>query len=77
MNQSLLSPEAALVLELASRRDGYLAASSEVIAELRRDGLVMTQNVGDGFMMVHALARPSRRRRPNGQWGWTMEGVAL
>jgi hypothetical protein len=72
-----LSQSAGFALDLAKRRDGYLALGSEAIDELRNAGLVTTQNIGDGFMIVRAIVKPSRRRALNGQWGWTMDGAVL
>lgn len=58
----------AFALDLAKQPDGYLAPSSEVIDQLRNAGLVMTQNVGDGFMIVKAIVKPTLRRAGNGRW---------
>lgn len=61
-NPSSLSQSAAFALDLAKQRDGYLAPSSDVIDELRREGLVTTQNIGDGFMIVRAIMACVSRR---------------
>jgi hypothetical protein len=70
MAEACLSQSAAFVLDLAKRRGGYLAPSSEVIDELRRQGLVTTQNIGDGFMIVRAIVKPCKRLAANRQWVW-------
>lgn len=71
-----LSRSATFVLDLAKKPDGYLAPGSEVIDELRNAGLVMTQNIGDGFMLVKAIQKPAKRRCANGQWIWPQERIA-
>jgi hypothetical protein len=70
-----LEQSVAFVLDLAKQPDGFLAQSSEVIDELRRSGLVSTQNVGDGFVIVKAIVRPAKQRRAKGQWVWPEERV--
>lgn len=70
-----LSHSAAIALDLAGRHDGYLAPGSDVIDELRREGLVTTQNVGDGFMLVRAVRRPQPRLASH-KWFWPQEGVS-
>jgi hypothetical protein len=60
---------ATFALDLSRQADGYLAPSSEVIDELRNAGLVTTQNVGDGFMIVRAVVkRAPRNRTVNGRF---------
>jgi hypothetical protein len=72
-----LSRSATFALDLAKQRDGYLAPSSDVIDELRNAGLVMTQDIGDGFMIVKAIPRPSKRRCAHGkQWIWPEERIS-
>lgn len=61
---------ATFALDLAKQPDGYLAPSSDVIDELRNAGLVTTQNVGDGFMIVRAIVKPALRRA--GNWRWVL-----
>lgn len=68
-----LSQPAIVALDLARRPDGYLAPSSDVINELRNAGLVTTQNVGDGFMIVKAIMRAGKQRRAKGRWVWPDE----
>ena len=70
---SPLSQSADFVLDLARQPDGYLAPSSELIDELRNQGLVTTHNIGDGFMIVKAIQKPAKRRCANGQWVWPQE----
>lgn len=70
-----LSKDAAFALDLAKERDGYLAPASDVIDELRRQGLVTTQNIGDGFMIVRAIVRPRKRRTGRGQWFWPQDAI--
>lgn len=60
---------APIILELAGRADGYLAKNDEVINVLRREGLIMIQDVGDGFVIAKTIHRPQRRLR-NRQWYW-------
>jgi hypothetical protein len=72
-----LSHSTSFVLDLARQPDGYLAPSSDVIDELRNAGLVMTQNVGDGFVIVKAIRKPSKRRCAHGkQWIWPEERIS-
>lgn len=70
---SNLSRRADFVLDLARQPDGYLALGSELIDRLRARGLVTTQNIGDGFMIVKAIQKPAKRRCANGQWVWPQE----
>jgi hypothetical protein len=72
-----LSRSAAFALDLAKQPDGYLAPSSDAIDELRNAGLVMTQDVGDGFMIVRAVRKPNKRRCAHGkQWIWPEQRIA-
>ena len=71
-----LSHSAAFALDLAKQPDGYLVHGSDVIDELRNAGLVRTQNVGDGFMIVKASHKPTKRRAGNGRWIWPEERIA-
>lgn len=65
-----LSHSATFALDLARQHHGYLALGSEAITELRNAGLVTTQNIGDGYMIVKAVAQPALRRIGSGRWIW-------
>jgi hypothetical protein len=65
-----LMHSATFALDLAKQRHGYLALGSEAITELRNAGLVTTQNIGDGYMIVKAVPEPALRRVSSGRWIW-------
>ena len=72
----VLSQRATFALDLAKRRDGYLAEGGEVIDELHSARLITTQYVGDGFVIVRAIPQPSHRRAGNGQWSWHQNEIS-
>jgi hypothetical protein len=49
---------ATFALDLARQPEGYLCAWSEVIEELRDQGLVTVHEVGDGFVIIRTVPPP-------------------
>jgi hypothetical protein len=59
-----MTPDVTRALELASRNDGYLAATGDPAVEsLQRSGLVNISPVGDGYWIVRAVVIPSDNTR--------------
>lgn len=67
-----MTPDIARALELASRNDGYLVGVGDPdIAALKATGLVVTQSVGDGWLIARALPVPrtyARNYRGGNRW---------